>query len=352
MKTTVLYTLLVLSALLYGARLTAQETYKPELYGLVKARFETALESGDMRFSVRNTRLGVRGAVSRNMKYAIQMELNSQGSFSVLDTYATYSLGGLNLSLGQQQYRFSTELNRGANTYFTNRSFVGKFTSNFHSDSPAPVVDAIGARDIGFMADYRFNISLPVTIHAGLFNGRGVNDPQWQNHVNFVSRVDVGGEMGLRVSGSYYTGKTRFNNPLNMWGAEARYVTDRLILESEVAMQYLWLGPEADVMTVGVVNAMYSFPLPENSYAKSITPQLRWDIGDNIAFMNKAAIPEIESFSGQRITGGLVIGLTDRLVKSELRFNYEHYFLREKPTDYSTNPLLQNKFTIEFFARF
>mgnify|MGYP003623494313 FL=1 len=103
-------------------------------------------------------------------------------------------------------------------------------------------------------------------------------------------------------------------------------------------------------MTAAVVNAMYYFRLPENIFAKTIVPQLRWDMGENIKFVNLRRA--MDSFDTHRVTVGLCFGLTERVVQSEVRLNYEHYFLDGKPVDYSDNPLLQNKFTVEFFARF
>lgn len=114
----------------YAQETHEEETisYRPEIFGAVKAKFETSLYDGSHRFNVRNSRMGVRGFASPNFKYAIQIDFSNEGKLSVLDSYVTYFSGGLEVTIGQQQYRFSTDLDRGPNsTIFSNRSFLSKY---------------------------------------------------------------------------------------------------------------------------------------------------------------------------------------------------------------------------------
>ena len=91
----------------------SEVSYVPRVDGAVKAKLEVSLNDGEYRFNVRNTRFGVSGNVSRNMFYRIQVDFNNEGKLSILDSYAGYRTGGLDIRLGQQQYHFSTDLDRG-----------------------------------------------------------------------------------------------------------------------------------------------------------------------------------------------------------------------------------------------
>ena len=53
-----------------------------------------------------------------------------------------------------------------------------------------------------------------------------------------------------------------------------------------------------------------------------------------------------------RITVGLNVGFGKKLIRSEIRFNYEKYLPGRKPSDFARNKLLHDKFTIEVVAAF
>ncbi len=108
-------------------------SYVPQVDGAVKVKLETDLYGGEYRFNVRNSRFGVRGNVSRNMTYRIQVDFNNEGKVSVLDSYVGYTAGGFGVQLGQQQYHFSTDLDRGPTTnMFANRSFLAKYLTGYY----------------------------------------------------------------------------------------------------------------------------------------------------------------------------------------------------------------------------
>lgn len=346
----------VLSAVVFSANVaSAQDVdYKPRISGLVKARYEAALNSGDMRFSVRNARLGISGFATSNMTYMFQLELNGNGDLSLLDSYITYNIGNFDLSLGQQSYGFTTELNRGAgNNYFANRSLMGKFASRYYYEDGAGnmKVGDLGPRDLGAMLKYSGKWDVPVNFYFGAFNGSGMGKPTWNGGLNLVGRIEAGRKQGFGGAASYSGGRSPQGQPMTMWGCELRYANRHVTVESEFAKRYLAVGGRDDVMTTAVVHAMYSFILPQNPYARRITPLVRWDLAENVKFVNTLD-SQLDSFDAQRITCGVSIGLTDKVLQTEIRFNYEHYFLSRRPSDFMTNQLLQDKFTIEFFARF
>ncbi len=369
---------------------SAQESTSPQIYGVIKTKFEVSSYDGTHRFSVRNSRFGVRGSVSPKMRYAVQIELNSLGKLEVLDSYAAYKINDFELSVGQQQYKFSTDLDRGAGkNYFANRSFLGKFITQYYyytsntSGGRQFHVSSIGSRDIGALLRYRNQTGIPFDISCGIFNGSGINNPQWTNRINFVSRIGIGRNKGFGGAMSYYHGDTPITettvateqNPnipfdplfrtvdcrqrIDMWGAEFRYIGSRLVVESEFAQRLLHTHifseqetHESQLMTAAVVSAIYRCPLPQSRFAEYLAPALRWDCGDNIQFANMSDGTLADSFSANRLTFGLNLGLAGEMLRAEIRLNFEHYFLDELPTDISVNQLLHDKITLEFFAAF
>ena len=130
-------------------------SYVPKLDGTIKAKMEVDLNGGEYRFSVRNARLGVRGNVSPKMNYRLQMDFGNEGKISLLDAYAGYQSGGFTAELGQQQYHFSTDMDRGPSTnLFANRSFLSNYLTSYYGSelSGGKTVDyvrTLGSRDQG-----------------------------------------------------------------------------------------------------------------------------------------------------------------------------------------------------------
>ena len=194
--------------------------YLPTVFGLLKSRFEADTQQGKVRFNIPNARVGVKGSISPYFKYQFQADLNSEGKFSILDTYGTFVAGDFEVSLGQQLNRFDTELNRGpTNNYFASSSFIASYVGSYYSMADGTVSSGnFGARDIGVIAKYNNHTCVPINIQAGILNGAGINNPTWNKTVNFVARawIDPGTALGgFGASANYYTGHT--------WGDMRRY---------------------------------------------------------------------------------------------------------------------------------
>lgn len=344
-------TFLILIAALLPCSANAQTQYKPEAYGLFKLKYEVSTYEGQQWFNVRNARLGFRGLISDDIRYSLQIEAGTQGSFGIVDAYVGYRFGKFDMIVGQQPFYFSSEVSKGAaGNYFANRSFVAKFiTSYYGMDGGMPAYAAIGARDLGAMIQYKETDGLPFAISLGLFNGSGMQNPKWRMGANLAARFDVGGDRGFGASASYYGGNTMLGDRMDAWSASVRYDDGVFRAEAEYARRYLGFENSKDTLGVGVVYAMYRFPLA-GGRVKSIAPIARFDFGDNVSFLNRDS--KIEAFSGSRLTGGVTIGLNEKPLKSEIRLNYEHYLLRDRTSDYARNPLLHNKFVVEFFVNF
>ncbi len=320
----------------------------PQIFGSVRAKYEQSTETDNHRFNVRNSRLGVKGNTSEHMSYQMQIDFNNEGSISILDSYVTYNSGNFKFTLGQQQYHFNADLDRGpSSSLFSNRSFLSKYLTTYYSDD---TVKTIGSRDIGALAGYTLPTKLPISINAGLMNGSGANNPEWTQSVNFIGRLTVGDKKGLQGAASYYTGQTPYAQDITMYGAELRYAGEDYLIESAFAERKL----EQDgtqTITAAHVHGYYNFHIYKSSTIEYIAPHLRWDTGNGIEFVNQQSF-EVDRFDANRITVALNIGFAKKWIGSEVRLAYEEYIVGSNHTDSAINPLLQDKYTIEFIASF
>ena len=72
----------------------SKSPYLPTVFGLLKSRFEADTQQGKVRFNIPNARVGVKGSISPYFKYQFQVDLNTDGKVSVLDTYGTFVANG------------------------------------------------------------------------------------------------------------------------------------------------------------------------------------------------------------------------------------------------------------------
>ncbi len=345
---------ILLLSLLFSTSALAQEDAQtevdltPQIFGSVRAKYEQSTETGLHRFNVRNSRLGVKGFTSEHMSYAIQIDFNNEGKVSILDSYVAYEAGNFKFSLGQQQYHFNADLDRGpSSSLFSNRSFLSKYLTTYYDDDS---VSTIGSRDIGAMIGYKFPTTLPISLTAGLMNGSGANNPEWTESVNFVGRLAVGSQKGLQGAVSYYTGTTPLAQDIMMYGAELRYAGKDFLIESAFAERRLEQDGE-QTLTVAHVHGYYTFHMPKKSAVEYIAPHLRWDTGNGIEFINQESL-NVDRYDSNRITVALNIGFAKKWIGSEIRLAYEEYIVGTSHTDSAINPLLQDKYTIEFITSF
>ena len=352
---------------------TARVSYVPKIDGAVKVKLEVDLQDAAYRFNVRNSRFGVRGNVSKSMYYRIQVDFNNEGKISILDSYVGYTIGGFDAKLGQQQYHFSTDLDRGPTTnMFANRSFLAKYLTSYYGSEVSDgkivsYVKTLGSRDLGLSMSYRFRTDVPLNLIAGVFNGSGTNNPEWGKRVNLMGRIELGGDKGLQGSVAYYHGYSPqhvkveeqngtfvtedFEQKLRMVGGELRYTRGGLLLEGEYARRYLCMEGATAMMATALVQGYYRFQLPKCPTIDYIAPIARWDMGNNVDYLNVQNKLR-ETFEANRITVGVNIGFGTKWIQSEIRLNYEKYLLKEQPSDFWGNKLLHDKFTLEVVASF
>lgn len=329
---------LIASILLITANLLAQDslsnTYPSyKLSGALKNKYEYAPGTGNSRFSVRNSRIGVNGNINSYSSYQVQIELNSEGKFMVLDLSGTLSpIEGLSFTLGQTTVPlFNSYVVTPTEMLFANRAFLGKYF--------------LGTRDLGLRAQYKFDMgALPTQVEFGVYNGNEINAPVWKKNISYGGRIGLGDiKQGPRASVKAY------NYPLNetthflLYGADLRYKAKNWEIDTEILKRESKTDNNADLLSYYVQGA-YEIPLRTKMF-KFMKPALRWDaidLQDNDG-----------SFDVNRLTTGLGFGFKSKQYSSILRFDYEWYFVKNELDIFKkNNEMDSNKFTVELLFMF
>ena len=301
--------------------------------GTMKNKFEYASETGSSRFSVRNSRMGVRGYLTPFFSYRGQIELSDNGNFKVLDLYGSFEpVRGLSLSLGQTSIPiFNSYVVSPANLMFANRAFIGKYF--------------ISTRDIGFLADYNFKIdAVPASIEFGAYNGNTINDPVWREKLSYGGRLELGSMKGLRSTFKFYDYLNTPTVHYFFYGADLRYEGANWKVETEF-MKRDNKEVDEDQMFSYYLQGAYAVPLKETYFFKNIVPAVRWDAIDK--HMNE------KGFDVDRLTVGLGFGLTKKYFSSILRFDYEWYFINQELDILNLyEEMDSDKFTVDLLLTF
>lgn len=349
---------------------TAALPFVPALDGVVKVRSEWNLENGDFRMAVRNTRLGVRGWISPDLGYRLQMDLSNNGSFNILDAYILYKWNTTSFRLGQQHYQFSSDVMRGpSDGPFANRSFIGKYITNFANPINENFnsfddfdLSNIGSRDVGVTIWQNFDIyQIPCTAILGIMNGAGANKAVWRNSPNYIGRLLIGGTKGFQGVVGTYVGQLdnglfvegsglpeRFD--MLMWNLEARYTGKQWRIDAEMAVEHVDYHREIpdrinQSTVTGSIWSSYRIDQPWNRIHYWM-PLARFDFGKALDFHNLLSGRQ-DRADAQRLTLGVNLGLHPVFNRTELRFQYEKFFFKEEPSDHTLNALFSDKFTIE-----
>lgn len=334
LKRELFVTIFMLPFLLVAAQETRSVRYPTfQVDGTMKNKFEYASETGNSRFSVRNSRLGVRGYFTPFVSYRGQVELSDNGNFKVLDLYGSFEpVEGLSLSVGQIGIPlFNSYAISPGSLMFANRTFLGKYY--------------IGTRDIGFLADYNFAMAtVPVSIEFGAYNGNTINDPVWRNELSYGGRLELGNMTGLRSTFKFYDYPNSSTIHYFIYGADLRYQGDNWKVETEF-MRRDNRAVDGEQLSAYYLQGAYAFPLNENYIFKSVVPAVRWDAIDEQS--------DEKGYDVGRLTVGLGFGLTKKIFSSILRFDYEHYFMN-RPLDFLdlNDEMDSNKFTVELLLNF
>lgn len=278
---------------------------------IFKGKYEFDTESQDGRFSIRNSRVGVQGDVSKKIAYKFMVDLSDNGSLKVLDLFVTFKPHKrLKFTFGQSSIPLFNSYTLSPNaTDFINRPFIGKY---FNS-----------SRDMGLTASYTIKQKgFPIAVEAGVYNGDGINNPKWTGTMAYGGRVLFGSMNGWRYTAkAYRTDKNSFEDYL-IWGADVRYDNSCLRFEAEYMNKHNYddianeNGVVIESLSAFYAQGLAKIPVTSKTF-KRIEPTLRWD-GMGYDFLDRG-------FGVNRATVGVNLVLKTA-VTSLFRINYEHYF--------------------------
>ncbi len=304
--------------------------------GTLKTKFEVSTADDNMRFDVRNSRVGARGMYNNFFGYRLQVELNNEGVFSVLDAYGILQAGKFSINMGQVRVPFENSyIITPAEMLFANRAFIGKYFTP-------------GSRDLGATVQYNFSLGrLPLSVSGGLFNGGKINNPVWNKVPSLAAQLTAGSLSRWKAAVKVYrydadTSRIFFS------GADVSYRRNNLLLQAEVMDSYNIDSKKT--FSGAYVQGAYTIPLTICKNIKYLRPALRWDamgyeFSDNGVDIHRATI-------------GFDIGFSDKPVSSLLRFNFEQYFVRGNASDFPDimtkggKHALDHKFTVELLIVF
>lgn len=276
---------------------------------IFKGRYEMDTESGESRFALRSSRVGVQGDVTKYLSYKFMMDLSDNGKSRVLDLYATIKpLKGLSFTLGQGGLPIHNSYTTGPNSIdFSNRPFIGKYI--------------FSSRDIGFTANYKIKQKgFPIALEAGVYNGDGINNPVWTKSLAYSGRILFGSMKGFRATAKFLSSKVDEYENTFIWGADARYENSDFKIEAEYMTKKNTsdLGnPDGEVLSLAYVQSLVKLPLQSKTF-KRIEPCLRWDAaGYDISDRGLGC---------NRATAGVNFVFNTEVVSSLFRINYEHFF--------------------------
>lgn len=152
-------------------------SYRPNIHGTLRPRYELLTGSGESRFQVRNARLTLDGRVAPQIDYFAQVDLCAKGQFLALDFWARLVITrGLKFQAGQFRMPFGIDTFRAPHTYFfANRSFLGRIMCNY--------------RAVGCKLSYTF-AAVPLTVEGGVFNHYAITQHEvWSKEMAYAARA-------------------------------------------------------------------------------------------------------------------------------------------------------------------
>ena len=303
---------------------------------IFKGKYELDTDNGDSYFSVKSARLGVQGDVSRKISYKFMVDFSDNGSFKVLDLCFSFKPHKrLKFTFGQSSLPIFNSYTLSPNVLdFTNRPFIGKY---FNS-----------SRDIGLTAAYSIKQNgYPIALEAGIYNGDGINNPKWTSTPAFAGRLSFGSMKGFRATAKFYQTRIDATQDYFIWGADLRYATEALTLETEF-MNKANNGEKAESaqpLSSIYLQGLYKIPVNSKTF-KYIQPALRWD-GMGYDLVNRG-------LGVNRATVGVNFGLNSDSFTSLFRLNYEHYFNNSMDMSalFKNSYYNESKFSVEFLFVF
>lgn len=317
--------------------IAAQMSYKPEIHGTVRGKYEYEPQIDKGRFEVRNARISFEGKVVPIVSYKAEIDLCDEGSMKMLDAYVRVQpQKALKLTVGQMRVPFTIDAHRSPHLqYFANRSFIAKQVGN--------------VRDVGAAVSYSFGTALPVTLEGGVFNGSGLTNQKdfWTSSYNFSAKAQTLIARQLNVTLSAQKSHAGSADVM-MWGGGSYWEACNWHIEAEyLRKNYLHDAFKA----VNAVDAFAAYRIPLKRVLTGISLLGRYDyMSDHSSGKtNDDGTLKLTDPKRHRATGGVTLSMGTKALQADVRINYEQYFY-----DRTAKPGIsdRNKFVIEFVAHF
>lgn len=286
-------------------------SFKPELYATLRPRYEVATSSGDMRFQIRNARVGLQGYVCPIVDFRVEIDCCERGSIKFLDVWGRVKLGNhLKVQLGNMRMPFTFGSAVAPHNYlFADRPFTDK--------------QVVSPRNIGCKLMVTAG---KLSVEGGGFNSFSTTTAQtkWENRMSGAVKATVSlGNVKLQTGAeTLCPDSIRMNNASfgtnwrsGRWTAEAEYVYRHYNL-TRMSNTHVW-------------NVMADYAMP-----------LRWEYAQRLSFQGRYdGMTNCSGGSGQvtdgclpvtyaacnRFTAGATLSYLHEKVKVDFKLNYIHH---------------------------
>lgn len=309
-----LFALALAASLACAASQTDSISYRPEIHGTVRGRFEASTEHSDYRFQVRNARLSVDGKIAPIADYFVQMDFCDRGKIKILDAWARlWATPEWGFQAGQFRMPFGVDPFRAPHTYiFANRSFIGKQMCNFR---------AVGAKAMWHPR------AIPFTLEAGAFNPGTIDDhTPWHNTLTYAAKATY------RLDGLTFATGFQSIKPgpvrANLIDAALTWKHDRWLIEGEYMHKH-YVNDAHRAAHAYNLFADYRMPL-RTSFFNRLSFQGRFDgltAHSSATVTDEAGHIVTDHPARNRVTLGSTISyIRSASMYLDLRVNYEKYF--------------------------
>ncbi len=283
----------------------------PQIYGTLRPRYEWVPDGNDMRFQIRNARIGFTGHIAPIIDYRAEVDLSERGTVKCLDVWGRVALSDyFKVQLGGMRLPFTFGSYRAPHVYlFADRPFVDK-----QLGSP---------RNAGVKLIY----AVPHTgldMEGGVFNSGSYTLQGWQE------RMAVAGKVRYRIDNVTLLGGYQSLAPdtirMNHWGAGVSWQSSRWMLEGEYVYCHYTNHRYKDAHGY---NFMVDYAMPVKiGYFNRLSFQGRLDgltdysdgkeVGESGALTTRY-------HARNRITVGATLSYVHPKVRTDFRLNYEEY---------------------------
>lgn len=315
-------------------------TYKPDVYGVVKAQLFYNLDSEKFKFNVANARLGVFGNLSKFITYRIEGDFCASGNVELAAATITYSpFNHFSVTIGQ----FKMPISLDYSTAIYDMPFI----------APSYQVSkfALGFLNRGITINYAIKdgVKLPFSVDLTMCNGLNtLSFKEWEFTPTFSTKMSISpfSKFWIGVAGLIGSSKQLEDNrilPCKLYNTEASYFGNKYIIHSEFGQRFTNDTAFIKKESSFVIQGGYRFNLKKSKQISFISPRLRFDfiLEDLLGKANRANVYN----DIYRLTGGLAVRFRTKFM-TEIKLMYDKYFYSDNRE--IKNDMLSFEATIKF----